>query len=196
MSFQIVVDEEEAIVEPVTLAEIKSICRIDADYTSEDETLLLIAAAAREKLEGHLNLYFVEKSATLEFDQPKIELPYGPTGVITSVKRNGELLNEEDYELKGLQFKTIIMKSDLYGGDWFYPIGGGPPQYRVGTIYEEPVTYIVEYVTGYPVLPQGLKYALLTQIDFMFKLQGMPGVDSLSPVAIQLANRFSRNLPI
>lgn len=180
--------------EPVTLDEVKNFCRLDLDYPGDDVTLALLVASAREKLEGFLNIYFGVKTIEVQFTGHELKLPYGPTGDIESVISDGvvQVLNT-DYELHGLEFKTICTEL-LSEQNWFYPIGGGAPHLSVNLL--ECKTFNVIYETGYIALPSALKHALLIQVDYMFKNQGTALNGLISPLALSLANRYSQNLVI
>lgn len=195
MSFQvkIIEDIEE---EPVTLEEVKSFLRIDADYTAEDTVLDLIITSAREKLEAQLNLAFGIKTLEIQFTGYEIELPYGPTGDIESIyklKADGtqepDPLTEDDYKIEGLEYKTLLI-GNPDGITWFYPIAGGayPETYNNECVS----TYNVVYETGFTTLPKGLKHALLIQIQEDYKLQGMES--GISQAALKMAEKYSRNL--
>lgn len=187
--------------EPVTLSEVKDFCRIDSDSSDNDQVLSLMIASAREKLEGHLNVYFIPKVAKIEFSSRVFELPYGPTGEITELTRQlGNempiIIDSDEYYTDGLAFKTLIIKNyDNDSGGWWYPINGGWPQWqgRKDICVEK---YVLSLTTGYANLPKGLKHALLLQIDYDYKWQGKQEKADLAPAALEQANRFSRNLPL
>lgn len=183
--------------EPVTLDEIKAFCRLDADYTQEDLILELICASAREKLEGWLNIYLAPKEVEIEFSYPVFELPYGPAGEITGLVRIIESDSPytepvTEYHTEGLDFKKLIITEASENGHWWYPINGGIPQWQ-GHI-ERCEKFIVSLTTGYVVLPALLKHALLIQIDYDYKAQGAPQLEALSPMSLQKAEQFSKNL--
>lgn len=187
---------EDISVEPVTLNEVKAFCRIDADYTSDDTTLSLIRSSSREKLEGYLNVFFGVKKVEMQFSGGAIRLPYGPTGNIFSIFNTGDdPYADIAYKLHGLTFQTLCIDS-AFSPEFFYPMGGSIPQLWRDPNYGIVNTYNLIYNTGYTLLPSVLKHALLIQIDYDFKNQGLPGMDPLSPIALQKAERFSQNLPL
>lgn len=193
----IIVDVET---EPVTIEEIKSWLRIDADYVAEDDNLMLIASSSREKLEKHLNLSLAPKSFELQFSGEVIDLPYGPHSEITSllpvnVDNAEEITN---YSETGLRFKTLYL-APLTGANFFYPLSGGLPEiwdynYLACGIYN------VKYDAGYGVddipLPKALKQAILIQIDYDYKNQGEADEKGLSTLALSKAEIYSKNLTI
>lgn len=193
----ILVDVED---EPVTIEEIKSWLRIDADYASEDSNLMLIAASSREKLEKHLNLSFAPKTWEVQFSGESIELPYGPHVMITSLLPVNVDNPEEitDYKEFGLQFKSIYL-APLNGANFFYPISGALPEIWNAN-YISCGTYNVKYLAGYGnenmPLPKALKHALLIQIDYDYKNQGEADEQGLSTLALSKAEIYSKNLII
>lgn len=198
MNWEIKILEEPAS-EPVDLATIKDFLRIDADYTHDDNLLLLICAASREKLEGHTGLYLAPKVVELQFTGNVQKLPYGPTVEIYYLERvdGNDPYADTDYFTRGLNFKTLYAGINEGSVVWWYPINNGLPEIFEGGFYGNCVpTYNCYYKTGYAILPKLLKDALLSQIDYSFKNQGITDMDSLSPIAEQLADRFSKNLVI
>lgn len=170
--------------EPITLSEVKQYCHIDADYSAQDSILQLYISSAREKLEKYLNLSFAEKTLKLQWNGDAMDMPYGPIIEIVSLHPTGEASVNVDYETEGLDFKTIFLPnaSDCY---IFIPVSQS--NYK---------TYDMTYRAGYNennILPKILKQALLIQIDWDLKNQGMP-VDELSPIAVEKAQSYSRNL--
>lgn len=181
---------------PVTIQEIKDFLRIDADYTSEDTSLLTTAAAAREILQENLNIGLVPMELEFQWNGCKEELPFSPTISVTSVKDSEG--NDVEYTLDGYQAKSIWVNG-YYGssaGNWFYSISGGYVEYTpFGRVGDEPL-YKCIYQTGYETLPATLKLALLAQIDHMYKLRGQPEGSMVSSSAIRMAQGYSRNLVI
>lgn len=168
--------------EPVTLAEVKSFCQIDSDYSADDSKLNLFISAAREKLEKELNLSFAEKELQIEWGGGNINLPYGPVISIDSVHPyNDDQINTE-YEQYGLDFPSIWVPSasDCYV---IIPISASNVK-----------AYKANYTAGYEDLPKLLKLSLLIQIDWDLKNEGNPTADDLSTIALQKALPYSKNL--
>jgi len=180
--------------EPVTLAEIKAFLRIDVDYITEDESLLLTAGAAREIMQDYLNIGLVPMELEFQWDGSRKELPFSPTIQVISVK--DELGDDVEYSIDGYQAKSISVNRVC--GDWtgnvFYSISGGYVEYDpiINNVLQ-PV-YKAVYQTGYQVLPNTLKLALLAQIDHMYKLRGQPEGSMISTAALRMAQGYSRNL--
>jgi len=181
--------------EPVTLQEIKAFLRIDADYVAEDSFLELTAGAARQIMQDELNIGLVPMELEFQWNGCKQELPLSPTIAIVSVKDSeGE---DVEYSTDGYQAKSIWVNwNGNTDGQWFYSISGGYAEYTpFGRVGDEPL-YKCIYQTGYEVLPQTLKLALLAQIDHMYKLRGQPEGPMVSQTALNMASRYSRNLVI
>jgi len=60
--------DTETVVEPVTLAEVKSFSRIDADYASDDNDLSMAMITARKRIEAYLNIGLVKREVTVYWD--------------------------------------------------------------------------------------------------------------------------------
>lgn len=181
MEIKIVTDVSQ---EPVTLDEVKSFLRIDADYEGEDFKLLLFVSAAREKLEKELNLSLAPKTLKWQWNGSYSEVPYGPIIGIESLIENGDATETEvEYDLFGIDYPTIGLKDNY--NYIIYPVG-----------YDScGKNYNLTYDAGYDSLPNGLKMALLMQIDYDYKNQGMP-LNDISPEAMRHAAIYSRNLSI
>lgn len=192
MEFQVKILTDVA-EEPITLSEVKAFLRIDEDYASDDSILEMLMTSAREKLEGYTNLAFGVKELEVMFDKVFFNLPYGPTVEILSVEKNGEELAEDKYKITGLTFKSLNMQPELFS-NIFYFDSGAAPEIFIDVVERD--TFIVKYLTGYAELPVLLKQALLTQVNYEYKSLGEDSAKALSPVAMQLANRYSQNLAI
>lgn len=192
MSYQLI--DNETVTEPVTLAEVKAYCRIDADYTSDDEDLELLITASRQRLEQFLNIGLAKRDVTLEWNGYPVDLPLSPNGDIVSVSDKDGVLTTDKYTSTSYQAKKLWV-NDVAGHNinWFYNINGTVEAWDlVGAVCRD--MYTAVYETGYDDLPAALKQALLAEIDYLFKLRGMPVSDVISPNAAILANGYSRNL--
>ncbi len=197
MSWTIKVIEDIA-EEPVTLAEVKEWLRIDATSYDNDNVLNTLIASCREKLEGYLGVYFGVKSVEVQLTGSVLKLPYGPTQSVNYVERvfTDDPYSDTEYQLKGLDYKTIFIGQQSAQIVWWYPANMGLPYIQSGwwpfNNLCVPV-YNIYYTTGYLVLPKLLKNALLLQIDYQFKNQGKGDMFDLCPAAMEIANRFSQN---
>lgn len=135
--------------EPVTLADVKAQARIETD--DEDALLNSYITAARQMIEGYLNVSLVERvvTANLLNELGDIYLPYGPIGEITSFVQDHapeDKIDADIYKLRGQQFK------------------------RISTAFDDSIT--VTYTVGYATVPQYLKVAVLQQVAFMYENRG------------------------
>lgn len=76
-------------VEPVTLDEAKRHCRIESDFTEDDDLVGAYIAAATSWAEGYCNRYFVLRLVELSLDSfpcGPLELPGGQVQSVVSVK--------------------------------------------------------------------------------------------------------------
>jgi len=195
MQYQLI--DEAEVTEPVSLAEVKAYCRIDADYTSEDTDLEITMSAARIRLEQYLNIGFANRDVTLQWTGGLIDLPLSPNGdVVTLTDKDDVAVPTDKYTVSAYQAKKIFI-NDVAGGNYNYfyssiyetvEISGGSHCADITDIYT------LVYNTGYEDLPKALKQALLAEIDYLYKLRGMPVSDVVSPNAALLANGYSRNL--
>ena len=166
------------IVEPVTLEEVKTFCKID--ITTDDDILVEMITSAREMCEDYSGIGFVLHNliAVLNNSNGGIYLPYGPTGTITSiVDSNGNTLSSlDDYELVGGAFKSIL------------------------TPKNERLT--VTYTSGYTELPKRLKLALLNTIYYLYDNRAqsidhiydknVPTIGNLGPISEMILKPLRR----
>jgi uncharacterized phiE125 gp8 family phage protein len=180
--------------EPVTVAEVKAYSRIDADFYSDDSVIAGLILSSRQQLELYTNLGFIEKEILIQVMSGEIAFPFGPTISIKSVYDiDGNVVDPTKYKITGLNYKSIRFNY-LGEANWFYPLDGGYPQ--ISSFSELDMRYNITYLTGYNVLPRGLKNALLAQIDYLYKSLGQTQSEPLSPLAKQFAKPYSKNLVI
>lgn len=158
---------DEAIVEPVTLEEAKNFCKIDI---STDDTLIeALITTSRQLCEAWTGVGFIEHTAKAIINNCNgdMYLPYGPTGEITKVTdENGtELVADSTYFLSGNDFKRILR-----------------PKWN---------NLEIEYTTGYEVLPNVLKTALLNAIYYLYDNRSQ-STDDIGPIAKTLLNPYKR----
>jgi len=196
MSVYQLIDEAE-VTEPVSLAEVKAYCRIDADYTSEDTDLEITMTAARVRLEQYLNIGLANRDVTMQWSGCPVNLPLSPNFTIISLQdKDSQPVSTDDYHITKYQAKRIGINSMSFldGYNWFYNIDGGVQVWDIDGSVQDESFYTLVYNTGYEDLPKALKQALLAEIDYLYKLRGMPVSDVVSPNAVLLANGYSRNL--
>lgn len=185
--------------EPISLADVKVYMRIDSDYASDDNGITMSMIAARERLEQYLNVGLANRDVTVQWSGGALKLPLSPTvSVATVTDKDGEVLPADQYTVSEWRDKTIFVNSAVgcTGLNYFYNLNGNVEvTFPNGQLVNASV-YTVEYNTGYESedLPSALKQALLAEIDYLYKLRGMPVTDLVSPNAAMLASGYSKNL--
>lgn len=191
-----IVDEAD-VTEPIDLADQKIFSGIDVDYSVPNSDILTAIAAARQRLEAHLNIGLVKREIIVQWNGCTLELPLSPTGDITYVKKEADTLSTDDYVISSYRAKTISIK-DVVGSNfnYFYDINGGYVEVTniSGSNADMCAMYEVKYSTGYETLPQGLRLAIMAQADAIIKLKGMAPSALVSPNAALLSNPWNRNL--
>jgi uncharacterized phiE125 gp8 family phage protein len=155
------------ILEPVTLTEAKNFCKID--ISTDDDLINVLITAARQMCEAYTGVGFVEHNAVVVLNNLNgdIYIPYGPMIAINSVVND--------------QGTTLVLDTD-------YTIGGNEFK-RLRTPQANNIT--IDYTTGYTVLPDVLKTALLNQVYYLYDNRSV-GTDNISPIAKTLLNLFKR----
>lgn len=159
--------DDDNIIEPVTLTEAKDFCKVDIG--TDDALITDMITAARQDCEAYTGVGFVVHNAVANLNNLNgdIYIPYGPLIAINQVTdADGNILVlDVDYELSGISFKRLKE----------------PKQNNI----------TIDYTTGYSVLPQTLKNALLNQIYWLYDNRSQ-SVDKISPIAQSLLNPFRR----
>lgn len=161
-------------VEPVTVAEAKVYCRIDSDYTADDELVSELITAARSAIEMWGNISLIEKRIKVYSDTDKtLWLPRSPVIDIESITDNDGNAIEYNDAIKNK------VKIDHSGG------------------------YFVTYKAGFIPVPKDLKLAVLKQVatdydnreNFVISSNATQraGID-LSNATKNLVRPYSRNL--
>lgn len=136
-------------IEPVTLEQAKEACRVDFD---EDDALLTrMISQCRRVIENFCNISIVSKQVSVVMDLiTRTELPLGPvSGDIISFKdRNGNDIDTSFYRVSGISFKAIEPLSHF--------------------LYNSTLVYN----TGYAVVDEDLKLAILSEISFRYENRG------------------------
>lgn len=159
--------DDDEIIEPVTLTEAKNFCKID--ISTDDDLINVLITAARKMCEAYTGVGFVQHNAVavLNNKNGNIYIPYGPTGTINSVEDE--------------QGNTLILDSN-------YTLGGNDFK-RLKTPYANNIT--IDYITGYTVLPDTLKTALLNQVYYLYDNRAIAN-DEISPIAKTILNLHKR----
>jgi uncharacterized phiE125 gp8 family phage protein len=156
-------------VEPVTIEEAYTHCRIDTNSYVEDNLILALITTAREYCESHTRRALATKTLELILnDFPKknyIELPCGPVQSITSIKYKDSSGTETTWS--SAYYNTNIdstpaIITPIHGGIWAnfipYPAGGAVR---------------IRYVTGHKsdgvAIPKSIKQAMLLLIGHLYE---------------------------
>jgi uncharacterized phiE125 gp8 family phage protein len=158
------------VTEPVTLAEARCHCRIDADTSDghPDDTMLEIyISAARAYAENFTGLAFAKKTLELaldEFPDDEIELT-GPATSVTSVK-----YYDSDGTLTTVDADNYIL-DDFSKPSYLYPVAN----YSWPTAGDRPNAVRIVYVTGYgtdsdsEAIPFEAKAAILLTVGHLYE---------------------------
>lgn len=184
-----------AIDEPITLSEAKSFMRIDADYASDDTQIELAISTARERLELHLNVGIVNRDITIEWVGSLLELPFTPNFEVIEVYDKDGVLDNDKYTIQGISSKRIFVGQKAGDYNYFYSMNNSYVEISSVNGFDCSETYTVKYKTGYKDnLPNAIKQSLLAETDYIYKLQGSPVNDIISPNAALLSAPYSKNL--
>jgi uncharacterized phiE125 gp8 family phage protein len=170
--------DDNDIVEPVTLSEAKDFCKIDIG--TDDDLIIAIITAAREMCEDFTNIGFVEHNAVAVINNSNgdIILPYGPLITINQVTDNNDnvLVLDSGYKLSGNSFVRLV--------------------------YPKHDNITIDYKTGYTVLPERLKLALLNTIYYLYDNRAqsinhiydknVPKIGNIGPISEMILKPLSR----
>ncbi len=193
---------ESSPTEPCTLAEAKAQCIVT--YTDDDSLITSLITKARKIIENYCNISIVTQSVVMTADlYNEYELPYGPvtgiTGVQTRTGNEGSgpasyTTATSGWSTDGTQFISF-MPSDggafdpsspfrgyFQWGPWASPYGNAPGN-----------RYRITYTTGYSVVPDDLKQAVLVQVAWLYEHRGEEEV-SVCEAAKIIAEPYKRQL--
>lgn len=159
------------IVEPVTLAEAKTYCRVTT--TADDTQIELMIKSAREAVEAATGLSLIPKGAIVWFSNfdGKFELPFGPMVTFTSlVTEAGTTLDTTGYTLFGGQFPKL--QRPTYGN------------------------LKATYSVGYTSVPSDLKIAILDQVSYDYENRGLDSDTGICNKTWKACQRWTRTSPI
>jgi uncharacterized phiE125 gp8 family phage protein len=123
-------------VEPITLAEARTYCRIDADLTDEDELLGQLITIAREKIEGETSRAFAPQTLRATFDgfPPRsgiLQLPRFPLVGVTSVVYDDASGEEQTFSASLYSVVTSSMPGAIYCPGSWPSVRPGPGSVRI-----------------------------------------------------------------
>ena len=162
------------IVEPVTVAEAKSYCRVSSD--SEDALFAILITSAREAVEVATGLSLIPKNVVTYFNNVggNFELPFGPVFIdsieLFDMGQNGIQIQPADYILVGDRFPKLVF-----------------PKYA---------DLKAEYIAGYGEVPTDLKLAILDQISYDYENRGLDADTGICNKTWKACQRWTRVSPI
>jgi uncharacterized phiE125 gp8 family phage protein len=117
------------VVEPVSLTEARTHCRVDSDEASENTYLMSLVAAAREWVEDYIDRSLVKTEWQMRLDKfpPEIELPRPPMLPVTTdtpvtltytVNQTGQTATLSTASYRVDSDSTPGVLRNLYGGTW------------------------------------------------------------------------------
>lgn len=155
------IEEASDLVEPISLAEMKTFLFLSADETFNDALITGFIKTARKQIEEFLNMAIVNKtvSARIQNDFGYMRLPYsGPVMSITSVTDDdGNVINSDSYKLKGSLFSAYSSSLATPRNNFYEPC------YNVVN-----VVYDVSYDEEHP-LPEHFKTAVQQQCAWLYE---------------------------
>lgn len=172
----------QPVVEPVTLAEAKSHCRVDGE--ADDAYLATLIAAAREWVEDYIDRSLVKTQWQMRLDQfpVEIELPRPPmiapaagtpVSLIYTVNQTGQTATLSTASYRVDSDSTPGVLRNLYGGTW--PSNLDDP----GSIT---VTWWAGYGESGTAVPTRAKHAMLMLIGTWYERRA--AADSVSAVEV------------
>lgn len=143
-----------AATEPVTLAQAKEQLRIESGFTDDDDYILSLVSAARDRCESYCNQFFTVQGIAYLYDGPMplvIELPY-PNLTVTALKytdstNTDQTIDPSDYVVNELN-QTILVNTTV-----------------------EAVSYRIEATTAAPVEFEGVEHAIKIILTDLYELR-------------------------
>lgn len=194
---------ESSPTEPCTLTEAKA--QLIVTYSDDDTLITGLITKARKAIENYCNISIVAQTVTMIADlYNEWELPYGPvtgiTGVQTRTGTEGSgpgtyATQTTGWGTDGTQFLSFIpsgaggfnpgepFRGYFQWGEYASPYGQTPGN-----------RYKITYNTGYSVVPDDLKQAVLVQIVFLYEHKGEEMGVAMSDQARVMAEPYLRKL--
>ena len=193
---------ESSPTEPCTLAEAKA--QAIVTYSDDDALITALITKARKMIENYCNISIVTQSVVMTADlYNEYELPYGPVSGITGVQtRSGNegsgpasyTTAASGWSTDGVQFLSFMpsnggafdpnspFRGYFQWGPWASPYGVTPGN-----------RYRISYTTGYSIVPDDLKQAVLVQVAWLYEHRGEEEV-SICETAKVIAESYKRQL--
>lgn len=160
-------EDQGDIIEPVLLTEAKDFCRIDIG--TDDSLITSLIITARLMCEAYTAVSMVDHEIEIVCNNSNggIYLPYGPVKDVTSVTNSAGtgLVLDQNYTLQGSMFVRLM------------------------TPHEDGLT--VAYTTGYSVLPEVFKTAILNAVYYLYDNRAQ-GTEDIGPIAKMILNPYRR----
>lgn len=155
--------DDGTVTEPVLLQEAKDYAKIDTG-TADDTILGYLITTARQQCEDFTGISIIPRTVTAVLNNScgGIFLPYCPFKALTSItdQDGNVLVANDDYQISGTMFPQIIF----------------PKWDRLTLVY----------TTGYTILPQEIKTAILQQTFYLYENRGESAVISRSGIVAEL----------
>lgn len=184
---------ESSPTEPLTLQQVKD--HLIITFSDDDALLTRFITQCRWSVESYCNISIVAKTITLLADlYQEWELPLGPvTGIQSVATRSGTQGSgpatyetaASNWQTQGTEFLSFVP----FGGsvwDWGPPIPSNYP--GCGDRYR------LIYTTGYNIVPDDLKLAILNEISYRYEHRGNEENVIYSESAQALAFPYKRML--
>lgn len=162
------------IVEPVTVAEAKSYCRVTTD--AENDLFAILIKSAREAVEVATGLSLIPKDVTTYFNNisGNFDIPFGPIDISTFELFDME---QDDLEITGTDLQLI--------GDEFPKL-----------VYPRYANLKATYEAGYTTIPTDLKLAILDQVSYDYENRGLDADTGICNKTWKACQRWTRISPI
>lgn len=171
-------------VEPITLAQARAQCRVDADVTDEDDLLQLCIEDATEACEGLLRRPLIERTVERVLDlfpAQEIELAYGPVRSIVSVR----YIDAAGVQQTLAPAAYVLDTAD--GVDWLLPAVGTSWPETDGNVSGVRIQYVAGYGPTGASIPRPVRRWLLLTVNHFFENRGV--MDATGKVR-ELPSRF------
>lgn len=156
----------ESSTEPVTVAEVKTFCKISTG-TAEDTLLASLISTARIQCEDFTGISFIPRTVTAVVNNTNggIYFPYCPLVSITSIKdEDGNAITSPDYKVSGTMFPQLIT-----------------PKYN-----RLELKFTAGYGTTQWPIPASLKSAVLQQVFYLYNNRGETSQASRNGTVVEL----------
>lgn len=164
---------DDPIIEPITLEEAKSYCRVTS--SAEDDLFAILITSAREAVEVATGLSLIPKLVTTYFNNVSgnFDIPFGPlvsSFALFDMEQDGQQITGTNYQLIGDDFPKLS--------------------------YPKYANLKATYQAGYGVIPTDLKLAILDQISYDYENRGLDADTGICNKTWKACQRWTRISPI